>query len=149
MGPCHGWCTKVVQEAEDPWGIAKANVELDKQLQEEKVRMKEQKWDLDVREVAFREVVMKNAHLMEHQTIQDDLDQLKECLAKVQADRLSQARELVSLMTKMSGALVDLGLDHVWFILESPQHDQDVLQLVDDVLRHLWEMKGVIIEVWT
>jgi hypothetical protein len=40
----------------------------------------------------------------------------------VQVNQLGKAEELVNLVTRMFGALVELGLDHVWFISELSQH---------------------------
>jgi hypothetical protein len=47
-------------------------------------------------------------------------------------------------VTRMSGALVDLGLKLVWFILKVPERAWEVLPTVDALLARLREMSGII-----
>jgi hypothetical protein len=110
------WHEKLKTQA----AIAKASNKRDKKLRETKVLLAEWERDLDAREAALDEMTEENAHLPKHQAIQDELDRLKELNARVQADRLGEAEGLVNLVARMSGAFVELGLDPVWFIPDSP-----------------------------
>jgi hypothetical protein len=84
---------------------------VDKMLEEKKVLLQEKKRDMKVLEAALCKVLKKGVHPRDNHDLLAELVELREHLTEAKVYWDSELRELATLETDMSCALVDLGMN--------------------------------------
>jgi hypothetical protein len=115
----------------------KHTLSLDKMLEETKVLLEEKKQDLKVWEAALVEVKTRGLNPQDNR---DLLVELRERLGEVEADHVTEAEELASLMTNISKVLMDLGLSPIQGIPQVRNKAQEVLKVTGSILERLREV---------
>jgi hypothetical protein len=115
----------------------KHTLSLDKMLEETKVLREEKKQDHKVWEAALVEVKTRGLNPQDNR---DLLVELRERLGEVEADHVTEAEELASLMTNISKVLMDLGLSPIQGIPQVRNKAREVLKVTGSILERLREV---------
>jgi hypothetical protein len=115
----------------------KHTLSLDKMLEETKVLLEEKKQDHKVWEAALVEVKTRGLNPQDNR---DLLVELRERLGEVEADHVTEAEELASLMTNISKVLMDLGLSPIQGIPQVRNKAREVLKVTGSILERLREV---------
>jgi hypothetical protein len=115
----------------------KHTLSLDKMLEETKVLLEEKKQDLKVWEATLVEVKTRGLNPQDNR---DLLVELRERLGEVEADHVTEAEELASLMTNISKVLMDLGLSPIQGVPQVRNKAREVLKVTGSILERLREV---------